>query len=249
MKNYWLVVLSSIFFIGFSEAASPIKISRKITQFYELTSSERELWRGFLKEAISDISKKDFATALIAIQKAEVICADRPEVYLLKAISYLYFRQFDKAIAYFEWMAKNSNVSREIILFNLNETYFVSQQWKKSIQLTKQINKEFKKTSAFEQTRLAIVDFKYFISLLKLGKIKEAKKVIKIDDTLFGHNPTNLLAKAVLEFEKNPSSNEGNYYLTIAQVAFKNNPSLISLWLDALLEAGYLDKSYNITNL
>ena len=205
--------------------------------FLNLPEESRKEFIKQLGDATRFFREKRIFETLDALDKAEKIFADSPEIHNLRGSAFVEMRAFDKALAEFE-KARSFSKDNPSIDFNIAEVYFVTKQWKKSVDLFEKILKQL----PAENTALSrLVEFKILLGKKKLGMDDEvtilAEKYDFLDDS-----PYYYYAQAALAYEKEDLV-KAEEWLAIANRIFQD-PNVLAPWQDTLVEYGYIKSFY-----
>jgi tetratricopeptide (TPR) repeat protein len=226
-------------------AETPSELLPNQQAFLNLPEERRKEFAKQLMEANRLFQQKRVFEALSALNKAEAIFPDSPELLNLRGACLVEFRSFDKAMTAFE-AASRLSPDDGSIKFNIAEVLFVSHDWQKAhdkfIEVLEGLNKDAEVKSPDYQLALRrLVEFKILLCLKKLGKHEEAVKLADkydIDDD----SPFHCYAKAALYYEQGDQI-KAEEWLARAGRIFRD-PATISPWQDTLVEYGYIKSFY-----
>lgn len=201
--------------------------------FLNLPEESRKEFIKHLSEANRLFQQKRIFETLEELDNAEKIFADSPELYNLRGNCFVEIRAFDKALTQFEKARAFSkdNVSLD---FNVAEIYFVTKEWKKSLEMLDKLLKNLPPKS-IALSRL--VEFKKMLCMNKLGMKDEATSLAGKYDFL-DDSPFYYYAQAALAYEKQDTM-AAEAWLARANRIFRD-PNVISPWQDTLVEYGYI---------
>ena len=213
--------------------------------FLNLPEERRKEFAKQLIEANRLFQQKRVFEALNALNKAETIFPDSPELLNLRGACMVEFRSFDKAMTAFE-AALQLSPKDTSIKFNIAEVLFVSHDWQKAhdklTEVLSDLDKEAEERSPDYQLALRrLVEFKILLSLKKLDRHDEALKLAEkydIDDD----SPFYCYAQAALYYAQGDQI-KAEEWLARAGRIFRD-PAAISPWQDTLVEYGYIKSFY-----
>ena len=213
------------------------KLTESQQSFLNLPEERRKDFFKNLGEANRLFQQKRIFETLNALNKAEAIFADSPEVLNIRGACYVEIRAFDKAMEAFQ-KALQLAPNNPSVMFNIGEVLFVTKEWQKAHDTLSEVLKGVPK----EQMALArLVEFKILLCKKKLGRKEEALALANkydIDDD----SPFHCYAKAALAYEDDRMI-EAEEWLARAGRIFRN-PEILSPWQDTLVEYGYLTRFY-----
>ena len=108
--------------------------------FLNLPEERRNEFIKHLGEANRLFQQKRIFETMEEIEKAMKIFTDSPEIYNMRGSCFVEMRSFDKALADFQ-KAISYTKDNPSIEFNIAEVYFVTKEWKKSVDLFEKIIK------------------------------------------------------------------------------------------------------------
>jgi tetratricopeptide (TPR) repeat protein len=205
--------------------------------FLNLAQESRNDFIKHLNEANRLFQQKRIFETLEVIEKASNIFADSPELYNLRGSCFVEMRAFDKALADFK-KALTYAKDNASIEFNVGEVYFVTKEWKKSLDLFEKILK------AIPPENLALgrlVEFKILLAKKKLG-MKEDVMILAEKYDFLDDSPYYYYAKAALAYDNNDLV-KAEEWLSIAGRIFQD-PNVLAPWQDTLVEYGYIKSFY-----
>ncbi len=109
--------------------------------FLNLPEEQRKDFLKHLSEASRLFQQKRIFETLDELEKSRKIFADSPEIYNLRGSCYVEMRDFEKALADYQ-KALTYAKDDPRIEFNIAEVYFVTKEWKKSLELFEKILKD-----------------------------------------------------------------------------------------------------------
>lgn len=201
--------------------------------FLNLPEANRNEFIKHLSEADRLFKQKRIFETLEALDKAEKVFADSPELYNLRGNCFVEMRAFDKALAQFE-KARSFTKDNASLDFNIAEIYFVTKEWKKSLELLDKVQKNLPPQS-IALSRL--VEFKKMLCMNKLGMKDEAAILAEKYDFL-DDSPFYYYAQAAIAYDKKDEM-AAEAWLARANRIFRD-PNVISPWQDTLVEYGYI---------
>jgi tetratricopeptide (TPR) repeat protein len=205
--------------------------------FLNLPEESRKEFIKHLGEASRLFQQKRIFETLDELHKASKIFADSPEVHNLRGSCLVEMRAFDKALAEYE-KARTFTKDNPSIDFNIAEVYFVTKEWKKSLELFQKILKVLPP----ENIALGrLVEFKMLLCMKKLKMDNEvtilAGKYDYLDDSPFYY-----YTQAAIAYD-NKDLIKAEEWLAIGGRIFQD-PNVIAPWQDTLVEYGYLKSFY-----
>ncbi len=201
--------------------------------FLNLPEANRNEFIKHLSEANRFFQQKRIFETLEELDKVEKVFADSPELYNLRGNCFVEMRAFDKALAQFE-KARSFTKNNTSLDFNIAEIYFVTKEWKKSLELLDQVQKNLPPQS-IALSRL--VEFKKLLCMNKLGMKDEAAVLAGKYDYL-DDSPYYYYVQAALAYDKQEVM-AAEAWLARANRIFRN-PNVLSPWQDTLVEYGYI---------
>ncbi len=215
----------------------PKTLSSNQQAFLNLPEESRKDFIKHLGEASRLFQQKRIFEALEELDKAVKIFADSPEIYNLRGSCFVEMRAFDKALADFE-KARSYTKDNASIDFNVAEVYFVTKEWKKSLDLLGTIMKILPK----EDMALGrLVEFKMFLCMKKLGMNAESATLADKYDFL-DDSPYYYFTQAAMAYDKKDLV-KAEEWLAIAGRIFQD-PNVIAPWQDTMVEYGYIKSFY-----
>lgn len=218
-------------------AAAKLELLPNQQAFLNLPEESRKEFIKNLSEATRLFRDKRIFETMDALDKATKIFADSPEIHNLRGSCFVEMRAFDKALAEFQkaLVLSKDNPSIE---FNIGEVYFVTKEWKKSVEIFEKIMKGIPP----ENTALGrLVEFKILLCKKKLGLADEvtilAEKYTFEDDSPFYY-----YAQAALAYD-NKNLVKAEEWLAMANRIFRD-PNVLAPWQDTLVEYGYIKSFY-----
>ena len=206
--------------------------------FLNLPEERRTEFAKSLGEASRLFQQKRIFETLEELEKAYKIFPDSPEIYNLRGSCFVEMRAFDKALADFE-KARSFSMNNPSIDFNIAEVYFVTKEWKKSLDLFEKILKVLSPKEGLALARL--VEFKMLLCMKKLGMNGEVTALAAKYDFL-DDSPYYYYAQAALAYEDN-NLIKAEEWLAIAGRIFQD-PNVLAPWQDTLVEYGYIKSFY-----
>jgi tetratricopeptide (TPR) repeat protein len=205
--------------------------------FLNLPEESRKEFVKRLSEATRLFQQKRIFETLDELDKTEKIFADSPEIYNLRGSCFVEMRAFDKALAQFE-KSRSYTKDNASIDFNVAEVYFVTKEWKKSLDMLESIFKILPK----ENMALGrLVEFKMLLCMKKLGMNAEAATLADKYDFL-DDSPYYYYAQAALAYDKKDLV-KAEEWLAIAGRIFQD-PNVLAPWQDTMVEYGYIKSFY-----
>ena len=205
--------------------------------FLNLPEESRKDFVKHLSEATRLFQQKRIFETLDELEKTQKIFADSPEIYNLRGSCFVEMRAFDKALAEFE-KARSYTKDNASIDFNVAEIYFVTKEWKKSLDILEKISKILPK----ENMALGrLVEFKMLLCMKKLGMNAEAVALADKYDFL-DDSPYYYFAQAALAYDKKDLV-KAEEWLAIAGRIFQD-PNVLAPWQDTMVEYGYIKSFY-----
>ena len=205
--------------------------------FLNLPEESRKDFVKHLSEATRLFQQKRIFETLDELDKTQKIFADSPEIYNLRGSCFVEMRAFDKALAEFE-KARSYTKDNASIDFNVAEIYFVTKEWKKSLDILEKISKILPK----ENMALGrLVEFKMLLCMKKLGMNAEAVTLADKYDFL-DDSPYYYFAQAALAYDKKDLV-KAEEWLAIAGRIFQD-PNVLAPWQDTMVEYGYIKSFY-----
>lgn len=205
--------------------------------FLNLPEERRNEFIKSLGEANRLFQQKRIFETLEEVDKAAKIFVDSPEIYNMRGSCFVEIRAFDKALEQFE-KARSLAKESESIDFNIAEVYFVTKEWKKSVDL---FEKVLKATPAKNTALTRLMEFKILLCKKKLGLNDEvtilAEKYDFLDDSPFYY-----YAQAALAYDQK-NTMKAEEWLAIASRVFQD-PNVLAPWQDTLVEYGYIKSFY-----
>ena len=205
--------------------------------FLNLPEESRTEFIKHLGEANRLFQQKRIFETLDELDKASKIFVDSPEVYNMRGSCFVEMRAFDKALVDFQ-KAVALTKDNSSIEFNIAEVYFVTQEWKKSVELFEKI---FKLLPPNNLALGRLVEFKILLGKKKLGLKDEVNRLVEKYDS-FDDSPYYYYAQAALAYD-NHNLTQAEEWLAIAGRVFQD-PNMIAPWQDTLVEYGYIKSFY-----
>jgi hypothetical protein len=205
--------------------------------FLNLPEERRNEFIKHLGEANRLFQQKRIFETLEEIEKAMKIFQDSPEVYNLRGSCFVEMRSFEKALADFQ-KAISYTKDNPSIEFNIAEVYFVTKEWKKSVDLFEKIMK------ALPPENIALgrlVEFKILLCKKKLG-LKDEVTILAEKYDFLDDSPFYYYAQAALAYDNN-NLIKAEEWLAIAGRIFQD-PNVLAPWQDTLVEYGYIKSFY-----
>lgn len=201
--------------------------------FLNLPEANRQEFIKHLSEADRLFKQKRIFETLEELDKVEKVFADSPELYNLRGNCFVEMRAFDKALVQFE-KARTFSKNNTSLDFNIAEVYFVTKEWKKSLELLDKVLKNLPPQS-IALSRL--VEFKKLLCMNKLGMKDEAMVLSEKYDFL-DDSPFYYYTQAALAYDKRDTM-AAEAWLARANRIFRD-PNVLSPWQDTLVEYGYI---------
>ncbi len=205
--------------------------------FLNLPEESRKEFVKRLSEATRLFQQKRIFETLDELDKTEKIFADSPEIYNLRGSCFVEMRAFDKALAQFE-KSRSFTKDNASIDFNVAEVYFVTKEWKKSLDMLENIFKILPKEN---MVLGRLVEFKMYLCMKKLGMNDEAATLADKYDFL-DDSPYHYYMQAALAYDKKDLV-KAEEWLAIAGRIFQD-PNVLAPWQDTMVEYGYIKSFY-----
>ncbi|MES2922163.1 MAG: hypothetical protein V4819_11490 [Verrucomicrobiota bacterium] len=205
--------------------------------FLNLPEEDRKEFVKHLSEATRLFQQKRIFETLEELDKTQKIFADSPEIYNLRGSCFVEMRAFDKALAEFE-KARSYTKDNPSINFNVAEVYFVTKEWRKSLDILQSILKILPPNEAGLGR---LVEFKMLLCMKKLGMNAEAAALADKYDFL-DDSPYYYFAQAALAYDKKDLV-KAEEWLAIAGRIFQD-PNVLAPWQDTMVEYGYIKSFY-----
>lgn len=205
--------------------------------FLNLPEERRNEFIKHLGEANRLFQQKRIFETMEEIEKAMKIFTDSPEIYNLRGSCFVEMRSFEKALADFQ-KAISYTKDNPSIEFNIAEVYFVTKEWKKSVDLFEKIMK------ALPPENIALgrlVEFKILLCKKKLG-LKDEVTILAEKYDFLDDSPYYYYAQAALAYDNN-NLIKAEEWLAIAGRIFQD-PNVLAPWQDTLVEYGYIKSFY-----
>ncbi len=206
-------------------------------EFLNLPLEQRKEFAELIGEAARLFQQKRIFETLDALDKADKIFSNSPELLNLRGSCFVEMRAFDKATEAFD-KALEINPSNTSIRFNVAEVLFVTKQWQKAADVFAQTLKELPESN---NSLSRLVEFKILLCKKKLGLDDEvlilAEKYDYQDDS-----PYYYYAKAALSYDAE-NLLEAEEWLARANRIFRD-PNILAPWQDTLVEFGYIKSFY-----
>jgi hypothetical protein len=249
-SRYWITILLASFLQNLSaQEPSPaingdtpkrdetLKAPNQVA-FTNLPLEKRETFFKHRREAYRLFNDKRIVEAYEEIQSAMKIFNEDPETVNLLASCYVEFRDFPKAKLNYDQAIKLAPDVTSI-KFNILEMEFVTRNWQKCIDLTKDL---LAKLPAEEVATRRIAEFKMLLCHQALGNDAEAEKLANLYDPLKEDTPYYYLAQAALSYKKKDFVVAEEWSSRAMRVF--NNPAILAPWQDTLIEYGYIKSFY-----
>lgn len=244
--NHLLSLFVLVTPLAAQDAAKPVEkmplldakaLSPNQQAFLNLPEESRKDFVKHLSEATRLFQQKRIFETLDELDKTQKIFSDSPEIYNLRGSCFVEMRAFDKALAEFE-KARSYTKDNASIDFNVAEIYFVTKEWKKSLDILEKISKILPK----ENMALGrLVEFKMLLCMKKLGMNAEAVTLADKYDFL-DDSPYYYFAQAALAYDKKDLV-KAEEWLAIAGRIFQD-PNVLAPWQDTMVEYGYIKSFY-----
>lgn len=222
---------------GAAEVAPKPELLPNQLAFTNLPEASRKDWIKHVTDATRFFQDKRIFECMEALDKAERIFSDSPEIYNLRGSCFVELRAFDKALTAFE-KSKTFAKNNPSVEFNIAEVYFVTKEWKKALT---QLEGILKILPAKSEALGRLVEFKILLCKNKLGQADEvtilAAKYTDEDDS-----PYYYYAQAALAYEKNDLA-EAEEWIARAGRIFRD-PNMLAPWQDTMVEYGYVKSFY-----
>jgi tetratricopeptide (TPR) repeat protein len=207
-------------------------------EFLNLPEDKRQEFIKNFGDANRFFQQKRIFESFEALEKANKIFDESPEIFNLFGSCYVEIRNFEKASEFFK-KASELSPDNASIKFNIAEVYFVSKEWKKSHDLFQEV---LKQTPESNIALSRLIEFKILLCKSKLGQEEEvvimSEKYDFLDDS-----PYYYFAKAAVAFQKK-NDQEAEQWLARAYRIFRD-PAIIAPWQDTLVEFGYIRSFFN----
>lgn len=220
-----------------SPVADPKALAPNQQAFLNLPEESRKDFIKHLSEATRLFQQKRVFETLDELDKTEKIFADSPEIYNLRGSCFVEMRAFDKALVQFE-KSRSFTKDNPSVEFNIAEVYFVTKEWKKSLDMLQKVIKILPPQSI---ALGRLIEFKMFLCMKKLGMDAEAAPFAEKYDFL-DDSPYYYFMQAALAYDKKDLV-KAEEWLAIAGRIFPD-PSAVAPWQDTLVEYGYIKSFY-----
>ena len=244
--NHLLSLFVLVTPLAAQDAAKPVEkmplvdakaLSPNQQAFLNLPEESRKDFVKHLSEATRLFQQKRIFETLDELDKTQKVFSDSPEIYNLRGSCFVEMRAFDKALTEFE-KARSYTKDNASIDFNVAEIYFVTKEWKKSLDILEKISKILPK----ENMALGrLVEFKMLLCMKKLGMNVEAATLADKYDFL-DDSPYYYFAQAALAYDKKDLV-KAEEWLAIAGRIFQD-PNVLAPWQDTMVEYGYIKSFY-----
>lgn len=205
--------------------------------FLNLPEESRKDFIKHLGEATRLFRDKRIFETMEALDQATKIFPDSPEIHNLRGSCFVEMRAFDKALAEFE-KALTLSKDNPSIEFNIGEVYFVTKEWKKSVEVFEKIMKGIPP----ENVALGrLVEFKILLCKKKLG-LDDEVTILAEKYTFEDDSPFYYYAQAALAYD-NKNLVKAEEWLAMAGRIFRD-PNVLAPWQDTLVEYGYIKSFY-----
>lgn len=205
--------------------------------FLNLPEENRKEFIKHLGEAYRLYQQKRIFETLEELDKAEKVFADSAELYSLRGSCFVEMRAFDKALAQYE-KARTFSKDNVSLDFNIAEVYFVTKEWKKSLEM---LDKVLKNLPPQSLALSRVVEFKKMLCMNKLGMKDEAAILAEKYDFL-DDSPFYYFAQAALAYEKKDTM-AAEAWIARANRIFRD-PNVLNPWQDTFVEYGYVKGSF-----
>lgn len=205
-------------------------------RFSSKDAATKEKFAELMQTVRERMAQKRTQEALEALNEAEVIWPEYPELLNLKGASLVNLRDFDRAAEYFTkamemypafWQSK----------FNLAEMYFVRGNFKRSLELYNGLLEDFKREDVqLDSVTRRIVDFKIILNHIKLGQAKTADELIANYD-LFDDTPIYYYSKAAVHFQAKEEAKAQEWIMKARSVYA---PQVNNIFEDSLIELDWM---------
>ncbi len=209
-------------------------------EFLSLPEDRRQDFAKELNEARGLFNQKRIFETLEVLRKAADIFPESPEVANIRGACMVEFRDFDKALDYFE-KANGMSPNNSSVLFNIGEIYFVTKKWNKAAETFDDVLKSIENEPGVVQIR-RLCEFKKLLSYIKLDRIEEARQMASLHDDVLEDTPYPYYAKAAILFHDDKKA-EAQIELLRARRIFQRD-DLVAPWHDTLMEFGYVPSFY-----
>jgi len=237
-------------------AASEDFVAQWQKDFESLKAAERVAYRDKLKEAGRLFNQKRIIEALNELAEAQRIFPNDPGALNMVGACHVEFRNFDKARTAFEEALKLqgeylqsvkilNGEARALrikpvlnILFNLVEMDFVTNQWADCLGRIEGLLPDMDPS---DLTMIRLLEFKYLLCKLKLGKTEEARSLSKKYDFRDDY-PYYYYANAAMAYHDEKEA-EAERWRASARRVFRR-PSTLAAWEDTMIEIGFVKSFY-----
>jgi tetratricopeptide (TPR) repeat protein len=224
--------------------------------FETLGSPKQTAYRDKLKEAGRLFNQKRIIEALNELAEAQRIFPNEPGALNLVGACHVEFRNFRKARAAFEEALKLQSdyiKSLEVlsgeararrikpvlnIMFNLVEMDFVTSQWG---DCAGRIESLLPDMDPSDLPMIRLLEFKYLLCKLKLGKVDEARTLAQKYDFRDDY-PYYYYANAALAYHDEDESGAERWRGSARRVF--RRPSTLAAWEDTMIEIGFVKSFY-----
>lgn len=207
-------------------------------EFTNLPEQKRTDYFKHLNEATRLFNQKRIFETLEQVALARKIFDRNADIFNLMGSCYVEFRDFDKARKFYA-KALELSPNSSVIMFNIAELDFVTQNWFPCLQRLQEVLPMIPDSGL--QTR-RLVEFKIMLCYIGLGKVQEAKQMAERYDPLRDDSPYYYYAQASICY-MNKDLVKAEEHLQRANRVFAN-PAFIAPWQDTLIEFGYIASFY-----
>lgn len=234
IKKFLLLLL----FSGASLSAQNQQPSH-ITDIRNLPKDQLTAYSRAFERSQELFKQKRIFECLTEIGKAEAIYDKNPSIKNLKGACYVEFRSFDKARSAFEEAAALTKDDLNV-KFNIAEINFVTRNYETAAKQFQEIIDATPEKDR-DQSMVALIRFKRFLSQLKLGQEDEARALLDEVDFLTD-NPLYYYGNAALHYHDGELA-KAEEWLARGNRIFADN-QILSPWQDTLIEFGYIKSFY-----
>ncbi len=201
-------------------------------RFLEKDEETQAEFAGHLQRSRELLSQQRIQEALLAINEAEAIWPEHPDVLNLKGACLVNLRDFDRAA---ELFAKSLELYPGFwqTRFNLAEMYFVRERFKESLEMFSGL---LEGETEFDGATQRLIQYKVILNLIKLGEAEQAAELIAQYD-IYDDTPIFYYSTAAVHFEAG-ERREAEEWVQRARQIYQRH--LVNLFEDSLVELGWL---------
>ena len=207
-------------------------------KFENLDPNMKKKFSEQFLEANRLFRQKRIFEAINAINEAEKIHKDLPDLLNLKGACYVEFRDFEPAQNLFQKAAEIVPDNADIT-FNLAEIFFVTEKWPEAeTSFTKALDL-LPEDKRIQMRRL--IEFKLLLVKIRLQKNEEVETLAAkygFDDD----SPFHYYSQSALAYERDDRK-KAEEWLRIARRIFRQGEALTP-WQDTMIEFGYIESFY-----